>query len=445
MSAITQAWRQFICRACGLIYDEALGDPDSGLAPGTRFEDIPDYWECPLCGVTKLDFEPYVMREAPAAVAMPVEPRETGIVVVGGGLAGWSVIEAIRAIDQSTPITLVSGCKGDLYHKPELSVALSRGQSADKLVRERAAEAAVRLGVRLLPETFAVGLSARLRQLRTTRGNLNYTRLVLAQGARPALPVALPAELCWRVNHLHGWAGLQARLAERSPQDVAVIGAGMIGCEIAEDLARAGHRVTLVDHQSLPLANLLPEPAARRLHAAQRQLGIELLGDVEIDSLTLLPDGRKRLLTRCGQRRDVDQVIAATGLATEPRLARLAGLDFARGISVDPATLQTSDPDIYALGDCISLGGMPCRFIEPIARQARAIAAHIAGVPGASYCHSDPVIRLKTASLPIALHGMPRADGHWHVVQETEGFLLMEQRTNGTTTSTLRVGRADAA
>ncbi|PKM03577.1 MAG: rubredoxin, partial [Gammaproteobacteria bacterium HGW-Gammaproteobacteria-6] len=123
MSAITQAWRQFICRACGLIYDEALGDPDSGLAPGTRFEDIPDDWECPLCGVTKLDFEPYVMREAPAAVAMPVGPRETGIVVVGGGLAGWSVIEAIRAIDQSTPITLVSGCKGDLYHKPELSVA----------------------------------------------------------------------------------------------------------------------------------------------------------------------------------------------------------------------------------------------------------------------------------------------------------------------------------
>ena len=56
MSAITQAWRQFICRACGLIYDEEMGDPDSGLAPGTRFEDIPEDWECPLCGVTKLDF-----------------------------------------------------------------------------------------------------------------------------------------------------------------------------------------------------------------------------------------------------------------------------------------------------------------------------------------------------------------------------------------------------
>ena len=55
MSALE--FRQFICRACGLVYDEALGDPDSGLAPGTRFEDIPDDWACPLCGVTKQDVE----------------------------------------------------------------------------------------------------------------------------------------------------------------------------------------------------------------------------------------------------------------------------------------------------------------------------------------------------------------------------------------------------
>ena len=54
-----QAWRSFICRACGWIYDEALGDADGGLPPGTRFEDIPDDWACPLCGVSKADFEPY--------------------------------------------------------------------------------------------------------------------------------------------------------------------------------------------------------------------------------------------------------------------------------------------------------------------------------------------------------------------------------------------------
>jgi rubredoxin---NAD+ reductase len=56
-------WAQYICKACGLIYDEGQGDEDGGLAPGTRFADIPDDWACPLCGVTKADFEPYGQGE----------------------------------------------------------------------------------------------------------------------------------------------------------------------------------------------------------------------------------------------------------------------------------------------------------------------------------------------------------------------------------------------
>ncbi len=51
--------RKYICKVCGYIYDSIAGDPDSGIAPGTAFEDIPDDWRCPVCGVTKADFEPY--------------------------------------------------------------------------------------------------------------------------------------------------------------------------------------------------------------------------------------------------------------------------------------------------------------------------------------------------------------------------------------------------
>ena len=53
-------WELYICKACGLIYDESKGDEDSGLLAGTRFADIPNDWACPLCGVTKADFEPYI-------------------------------------------------------------------------------------------------------------------------------------------------------------------------------------------------------------------------------------------------------------------------------------------------------------------------------------------------------------------------------------------------
>ena len=85
MSAIAGDWKKYICRACGVIYDEEVGDSDSGLAPGTRFDEIPDDWECPLCGVTKADFVPYEPTVAMACgKPAPVFTRKSGIVVVEG-------------------------------------------------------------------------------------------------------------------------------------------------------------------------------------------------------------------------------------------------------------------------------------------------------------------------------------------------------------------------
>lgn len=459
MSALSRPWRQFICRACGLIYDEEKGDADSGLAPGTRFEDIPDDWVCPLCGVVKADFEPYVAVMVPAAASpqpsvsspMPVSQR-SGIVVVGAGIAGWSAVEAIRRLDAEVPITMVTSCAGDRYHKPELSIALSRGTSPAALVREAAADAARRLGVRLLTDTFVVGLSPASHRLRTTRGTLPYTRLVMAMGARPAMPPALPRALCWRVNDLAGWTGLQARLGGGSRR-VAIVGAGMIGCELAEDFARAGHTVTLLDVQPLPLAGLLPQAAALRLGAGLAASGVTFAGARVVAGVARNADGSKRLAMEDGSLLDVDEVVVATGLVTDDRVARGAGLAFDKGIVVDPHTLATSARDVYALGDCISLAGAPCRFIEPIARQAAVIAQAVTGCgedrgegrEESRYEHRQPVVRLKTRTVPIVMHGTPVRDGEWRVIDDTAEWLHMEQWRGGKAVATLQAGTARQA
>lgn len=430
-------WQQFLCRACGLIYDEGEGDPDSGLPPGTRFADIPEDWACPICGVTKADFEPYRRRAPVAPMPVSIAPqRRPGVVIVGGGVSGWSVAEAIRAEDARVPITLVTACDGGLYHKPELSVALGRGLNPEALRRETGNVAAARLGLRLMADTVAVGLSLERRSLRTTRGTLAYTHLVLAHGARPALPACLDPTLCWRVNDLAAWSALHAELA-RGPRTVAVIGAGMVGCELAEDLARAGHAVTLVGAGSLPLPDLLPEPAGRRLLTGLEGLGVRYRGNSLVSGLSRRPDGLTTLALADGTRLSAATVVAATGLATPSRLVRGAGLAFDRGIVVDPASLRTSGPDIFALGDCISLDGQPCRFIEPVARQAAVIAHAILGREHAGYAHAAPVIRLKTRSAPIALHGAPVAGAPWHVVEDSEHRLAMEQRQGGAVTAWL--------
>jgi rubredoxin-NAD+ reductase len=278
-----------------------------------------------------------------------------------------------------------------------------------------------------------------LHQLRTTRGQLLYTALILALGAQPALPAALPAHLCWRINDLESWVRLKQHLIQ-SPKRVVLIGAGMVGCELADDFITAGHQVTLLDVQNAPLATVLPEQASTRLRMALERAGVTFVGGVQVTSVVQNAGGLKVVTTQCGLSFECDEIVAATGLVTDTRLPAGANLMFERGIVVDPATLQTSAKDVYALGDCVSINGMPCRFIEPISKQAHAIASALNGHADAPYCHNPPVIRLKTHSLPVVMHGAPVADGLWRVTSETEQQLTMTQHADGLDCCTLVLG-----
>ena len=403
-------FREWICRVCGWVYDEAAGDPDSGLAPGTRFDDIPDDWACPICGVSKADLAPHVPAPVVAARAGAAPaPRAAGVVIVGAGRAGWQVAQAIRERDATRPVTIVSACSGDVYDKPQLSVAVARGLALDALVREHAADAAARLGVRLVGDTHAVAVDAPRRRLRTTRGTLRYTHLVLAHGAMPALQAVLPAQAVWRVNDLVAYRALRQAL-DGAPRHVAIVGAGLVGCELANDLALAGHRITLLDVQPRPLA-VLPAAASARLMDAWRSLPITFIGRTQVAAL----DGRTLHLAD-GRSVEADTVVAATGLRAPSRLAASAGLDYdatAGGIVIDGATGATRVPGIYAAGDCVVVDGRASRYIEPIGRQAQAIAAAVCGGAAPAPATLPPVLRVKTTSLPITVSGVLDGDGSW--------------------------------
>lgn len=437
-------WQQFICRVCGLIYDERLGDADSGLKAGTRWDEIPEDWACPICGVGKADFEPYVPPQAVIARRAGASPRPTrgddGVVIVGAGRAGWAVAQALRDQGYSGALTLVSACAADVYDKPQLSVAVARGLDPTALVRESAALAAARLEVRLRCHTHAVAIDAGAKRLRTTRGTLRWQRLVLAQGAEPALPAVLPAALVWRINDLAAYQRLRAALADR-PQHVAIVGAGLVGCELANDLALAGHAITLLDVQPWPLAAQVPAAASQRLLQAWQTLPIEFRGGVQVAGVERLAGaapGAPALqlnLKDCAALQ-VDQVIAATGLRAAGRLAATAGLAFdsaAGGIAVSVDSCATSVPGIHALGDCAVVDGQASRFIEPIARQARAIAHHIMHGTGiAPEPAARPVLRVKTSGMPITVTGLPQVSlataGAWHTETDTAQELRLVRR-----------------
>ena len=411
MNAVA-AWSLYICKACGLIYDESKGDEDSGLAAGTRFADIPDDWACPLCGVTKADFEPYaaepieqLRRPIATTKAHPIR-RSAGAVIVGAGRAGWLMAQELRAQDAAMPITLVTACNGDVYDKPLLSVAMARGIADDKLAREKGAAAALRLNIKLLANTEAIRVTPSSRQLRTSRGTLRYQHLVLAHGAQARLLPQFPSALCWRINHLQTYAKFRKALGG-SLKSVAVVGAGLIGCELANDLALAGHTVTLLDVAVRPLAAALQEEQSAQLLQAWGSLPLTFVGGVHVTHVRSVeahdPSGEKQVTTDKGQTLTVDHIILAAGLQTPNQLALSAGLAWNNGIDVQAETLATNVAGIHALGDCIAINGQVSRYIEPIGRQAKTIAASIVGGQPKPYIASRALLRIKTTSLPFTV------------------------------------------
>jgi rubredoxin-NAD+ reductase len=416
--SMLEVWREYLCKACGYIYNERDGDVDSGLAPGTRFEDIPEEWYCPICGVTKTDF---VFVEAGRAGALSTRsssstslPRDNNssrrsnkkiydVLIVGGGTAAWKIAEVLRATSQDISIAMVSQCEADRYDKPLLSVAMARNLSLSGLVKETGAAAALRLQVALFSNTTAISINTSHQALRTTLGSIHYQHLVIAQGARSVLPAHLPAEHCWRINHLNQYARFRNALGS-TPRRVLVIGAGLIGAELTNDLALAGHHVTLVDIAPRPLARLLTQAEqAEALLKAWEPLQIEFLGNTEV--LEVKPSSVQGYEVRLSHERHVavDEIVVATGLKTCDRLANSANLAWNNGIVVDSTTLVTSTEGIYALGDCISIAGETSRFIEPIGRQARTIASQIVGDALIPYQNQRVPVRIKTTSLQLTV------------------------------------------
>ena len=183
----------------------------------------------------------------------------------------------------------------------------------------------------------------------------------------------------------------------------------MIGSELANDFALAGHRITLLDTQTQPLPAWSAHNVGAQLLQAWQGLPIAFVGGITIAQVEALPNtARQRYAIRsqCGQRWEVDALIAATGLQVPSRLARSAGLAWKNGITVDAQTLQTNRAHIYALGDCISVAGQSSRFIEPIARQAQTVAAALCGCEPIPYQHRPALVRLKTSTCPLTLPGL---------------------------------------
>jgi len=437
-NALADRW---ICKTCGWIYDPEKGDPDSGLAAGTEFEDIPDDWYCPLCGVDKTDFVRLSEYAAAQQMAAPVRPRrargkvggDDAIVVIGSGYAGWTVIEQIRERGNERPVTLITADDGCYYPKPALSMAVSQGRSADCLVEVSGPAMAEKLGVTLQANTRVLGIKAQRKKIMTGKGNIAYGDLIIAMGASQ-IRLSLDgdgADDVMRINDLISYRRLREKM-DGEKKRILIIGAGLIGAEFAEDFAADGHQPTLVDLGNQLLGRLVPEPLADHLLDNFKSQGIRFYSGTSVAAVNKSADYYQVSLLD-GRTLECDLVISAVGLSPNTTLAKKAGLDVNRGILVDHNNMRSSDPHIYALGDCAEAMGRTYFYLEPIRRQAECLAAALSGCE-LPFEFFPTLIRVKTRGLAMSICPPDlvfASQGAWHLADQDGNSCRMEYRVAG--------------
>jgi len=336
------------------------------------------------------------------------------VIIIGTGLAGYSMAREFRRLDRETPLTLISQDAAGFYSKPMLSNALALGKNAESLVMKPAEKMAEELQANILPHTRVTHINTSTQSITLDSGQIRrYRDLVLALGADPT-PPGLQGDALERViavNNLEDYARFSQCL--QGAQRVAILGAGLIGCEFANDLLNRGITPLIIDPSQGPLSRLLPAQASERLRDQLQIAGVQFFWGRTATQAQQNGQG-VRLGLNNHQQLDADLVLSAIGLRPRVALAQAAGIEVHRGIITNPF-LRTTAPQVYAMGDCAEVLGLHLPYIMPIMSQARALAATLSGTPSRI---SYPVmpITVKTPLCPtVVCPPPPQSSGQWHI------------------------------
>jgi rubredoxin-NAD+ reductase len=260
------------------------------------------------------------------------------VIVIGAGLAGWTTVREFRKLDTTTPVLLITADSGDFYAKPSLSNALAQGKLPAQLVSTPADKMAAAQNVTLLPHTRVSAIDTAAKTITTPAGAQAYRQLVLATGAQP-IRIAVEgdaADQVLSVNSLQDFAAFHAHLQTATDQPdrhVLIMGAGLIGCEFANDLAQAGYRVSVVDPGARALAALLPEAASGALQQALEALGVRFYWGTTVRAVNAASGaGGLAVSLASGEELAAHGVLSAVGLRADTLLAQAAGLQVDRAI-----------------------------------------------------------------------------------------------------------------
>jgi 3-phenylpropionate/trans-cinnamate dioxygenase ferredoxin reductase component len=318
-----------------------------------------------------------------SSLILPELMVEPGMVIVGGGMAAARACINLRANDYVGPITLVSEENLLPYDRPPLSKAsiVDAEAYAPVLLLDDGIVTSLNVDVRLNAQAKAIHRAEKFITL-NDGSKISYAKLLLATGAKPRKLNCLGGEHALTLRDHQDAVELREKF--QAGKHIVVIGGGFIGLELASSASKLGCVVSVIEAQPRILMRGVPEAISKIVHARHVAAGVTMIVGTGVSHLTAhavhLTDGREI---------KADTIIAGIGASPETKLAADAGLTIENGIACN-ANMQTSDPDIYAAGDCASfiLGDRRLRLEAWRSAQEQAATA-AANMLGQGKTHSN--------------------------------------------------------
>ena len=333
------------------------------------------------------------------------------VVVIGTGLAGYNLIKEFRKHDSETPVLMITADAGCNYSKPMLSTGFTKNKSASDLSMADAGKMAEQLNVTIRTNTRVTNIDAGEHTVFVGEEAIAYSKLVLAWGAEP-VAVRMEGnagEHIFAINDLQDYANFRSELDGK--KRVLIMGAGLIGSEYANDLSNGGFEVEVVAPSDQILPGLLPEKAASAVQNGLEGLGVKFHLGLLVTRACESDNGVVAELSN-GEHIETDIIVSAIGLRPRLDLAVKAGLQVNQGVCVD-RMLQTSDADIYALGDCAEVDGHVLLYVMPLMASARALAKTLAGQP-TEVSYGVMPVAIKTPVVPVVVSPSAK-EGEWEI------------------------------
>lgn len=359
------------------------------------------------------------------------------IVIIGSGMAGYAVAREFRKLNPDHELVMICADDATNYAKPTLSNALVGKKAPENIALGDATKMAAQLNMRIETHTWVKAIDATAHELTVVKDQSEqkqaYSKLVLAVGAQPIrLAIAGDgSDDIHVVNNLNDYKAFRASLEKREDKRVVILGAGLIGCEFANDLQHTDHQVTVIDLAPQPLARLLPSHVADVFQQNLEETGINFVLGTTVEKVSKVENSDYLVTLANGQSVVADVVLSAVGLQPNASVAKESGVQIGRGILTN-SQLETNLADIFAVGDCAEVNGTLLPYVMPIMQQARALAKTLNGETTAVHYPAMPVA-VKTPAAPLTVLPAPaNVDVTWDTEEFEDGMIAKATDTEGT-------------